>query len=80
MPPRRTSVQKVHTPPAVRTNAQKLHMGLGIILEREPQAEVSGHGETLYAGSFDGPYTKGEREQLAKLGWHEDEEAWAFTT
>ena len=66
---------------ARKTNTQKIHAGLTIILAREPNTSTSIHSDRIYAGTYcSKQYTATDRADLEALGWYEHEESWAFST
>ncbi len=62
------------------THAERLYRGLGLILTREPETSADIHGDRLYAGDAEGPYTANDRAELGALGWTEHEGSWSFRT
>ena len=58
----------------------RLVWGMRIILKYEKSARVViGQHDTIYFGKYDNKkISKKDLEQLAKWGWYEEEESWAF--
>ena len=64
-----------------KTNTQKIHAGLAIIIAREPGTSADIHSDRIYAGTYDSKqYDATDRADLEALGWYECEESWAFST